>query len=185
MKTLIFNGSPRRQGDTAAMLDVLRAQLGGEFHQIDAYTCGIRPCIDCRWCFSHAGCVVQDEMQAVYRHIDEADNIVIASPIYFSELTGSLLSVMSRLQALWVSKFIRKEPLLREKTRQGVILLAGGGDGTADKAISTATCLIHQMGAEVAGIVCSHDTNHIPAAQDAPALAQIRQIADTLKAGQS
>ncbi len=182
MKILVLNGSPRKNGDTAALLEAFLTNLGGEVYQIHAYDGQIHPCTDCRWCVTHAACALQDAMQEVYTRIDEADVIVMASPIYFSELTGPLLSVASRLQYLWVSKYLRKTPVLSEKTRYGVILLAGGGDGAADKAISTATCLLHQMGAEVYGMVCSHNTNHVPVAEDAAALAQVRTLQQAILA---
>ena len=54
MKTLIFNGSPRKNGETAYMIRTLQKNLGGEFKVVNAYRADIRPCIDCRWCFDHA-----------------------------------------------------------------------------------------------------------------------------------
>ena len=93
MKTLIFMGSPRLHGDTAGLLELLTRKLGGEWKIVDAYRARISPCIDCRYCRQHPGCSIQDEMQEVYKYIEDCDNIVIASPIYFSELTGKLLDV--------------------------------------------------------------------------------------------
>ena len=37
MKTLIFNGSPRKKGETAYMIKTLQEKLGGEFKVVDAY----------------------------------------------------------------------------------------------------------------------------------------------------
>ncbi len=177
MKTLIFNGSPRKNGDTASLLHVFKEAIGGDIQQIDAYFCKIKPCSDCRHCWTHHGCAIRDEMQRVYTLIDEADNIVIASPIYFSELTGALLNILSRLQYLYVSKTFRATDTLTEKRRNGVILLAGGGDGAPTRAAETAACLLHQMDAEVIGTVCSHNTNRLPACQDTAAKANIRTLA--------
>lgn len=177
MKTLIFNGSPRKNGDTASLLRVFKEAIGGDIQQIDAYFCKIKPCSDCRYCWTHHGCAIRDEMQRVYTLIDEADNIVIASPIYFSELTGALLNILSRLQYLYVSKTFRATDTLTEKRRNGVILLAGGGDGAPTRAAETAACLLHQMDAEVIGTVCSHNTNRLPACQDTAAKANIRTLA--------
>lgn len=98
MKTLIFNGSPRKNGDTMGLINEFIKELDGEYKIVNAYYCDIKPCIDCRYCWKNDGCCQQDEMQEVYKYIEECDNILIASPIYFSELTGPLLSVMSRLQ---------------------------------------------------------------------------------------
>ena len=93
MKTLIFNGSPRPKGDTAGLLSLLKEDLAGEYRQVDAYRADISPCVDCRSCWTRKGCAIQDEMQEVYAYIQACDNILIASPIYFSELTGRLLDV--------------------------------------------------------------------------------------------
>ena len=82
MKTLIFNGSPRKNGETAYMIRTLQENLGGDFKVVNAYRADIRPCIDCRWCFDHAGCAVKDEWQEVLSYIEECDHIIMASPVY-------------------------------------------------------------------------------------------------------
>lgn len=180
MKTLIFNGSPRKSGDTVALLNELKAEVGGEFRQIDAYFCDIKPCIDCRFCWTHNGCSVKDKMQEIFSLIDEADNIVIASPIYFSELTGPLLGVLSRLQYFYVSRNFRGEAALTQRKRNGIIILTGGGDGSPERAEKTATILLHHMGAEVIGTVYSHNTNTAPAKNDTEAKREIRTIAERI-----
>lgn len=98
MKTLIFNGSPRIDGDTSSLIKKITEKISGEYKVVDAYRCDISPCVDCRYCWKNNGCPINDEMQDVYKYIQECDNIVIASPLYFSELTGKLLDVGSRLQ---------------------------------------------------------------------------------------
>jgi len=144
MKTLILNGSPRPHGDTAALLRILKENLDGEYRQIDAYRCNISPCIDCRYCKTHSGCAIPDEMQEVYPLIQECDNIVLASPIYFSEVTGRVLDVCSRLQTYFCARIYRGETPI-PKPKRGAVLLAGGGDGAPEKAYSTACTLLHQM----------------------------------------
>ena len=86
MKTLIFNGSPRKPGDTRFMIDYLSERLSGEVHVIDAYTCGVKSCVDCRYCWTHPRCVFPD-FQELDDRIRSCDNIILASPIYFSEVT--------------------------------------------------------------------------------------------------
>ena len=118
MKTLIFNGSPRKNGETAYMIRTLQENLGGDFKVVNAYRADIRPCIDCRWCFDHAGCAVKDEWQEVLSYIEECDHIIMASPVYFEEVTGMLLAVMSRLQTYFSARYIRKEePVPKKKNR--------------------------------------------------------------------
>ncbi len=54
-------------------------------------------------------------MQEVYDYIQECDNILIASLIYFSELTGQLLAITSRLQTYFCAKFFRKETTIAKR----------------------------------------------------------------------
>ena len=123
MKTLIFNGSPRKKGETKKLIQELSQELGGEIKVVDAYTANIRPCVDCRWCFTREGCAVKDEMQEVFSYIQECDHIVIASPIYFEELTGMLLAILSRLQTYFSARYLRKEdPVPRKKQEPSFLL---------------------------------------------------------------
>lgn len=177
MKTLIFNGSPRPDGDTMSLIRALRGELKGECMTVDAYRCNISPCVDCRFCKTHSGCAIQDGMQEVYAYLRECGNVLIASPIYFSELTGKLLDVGSRLQTYYSSRrFRREEPILEAK--RGAVLLAGGGDGSPEKAAGTARALLRLMNCrEIHETVCSHETDRRPAAEDGQALAGVRSIA--------
>ncbi|MDF2542407.1 MAG: putative acetyltransferase [Herbinix sp.] len=177
MKTLIFNGSPRKNGDTVSLINKVIKNLTGEYKIINAYDCRINPCIDCRYCWNHDGCSIQDGMQEVYEYIEECDNILIASPIYFSELTGALLNVGSRLQTYFCARFFRKEkPIM--KSKKGAIIVVGGGDGSVLKAYDTACCLLRHMNAyDILPVVYSHGTNDKPAIEDKTALSGVKGIA--------
>ena len=170
MKTLILNGSPRENGDTVSLIRIATEKLAGEYKIINAYRCNISPCVDCRYCWDHTGCAIEDEMQEVYEYIRECDNILIASPVYFSELTGKLLDLGSRLQTYYCSAAFRKEkPIPKEK--KGAVILVGGGDGSMDKAYSTACTLLHYMNCHnIHELVSSHHTNELPAAKDRNAI---------------
>ena len=82
MKTLILNGSPRKNGDTAQLLELAKAQLQGTYHVVSAYTADIHPCIDCRHCQKQFGCIFADEMEAVYTYLKDCDRILLASPFF-------------------------------------------------------------------------------------------------------
>ncbi len=179
MKTVIINGSPRNNGDTAALISALTEQVGKDVMQFDAYDGSIAPCIDCRACQSSEQCAINDSFNTLLEAINAADIIVIASPVYFSELTGPLLSVASRLQYVWVSDAIHHRPVLDKKPRRGIILLTAGGQGSHTKALETATCLLHQMGVETIDSVCSVNTDRTPAEQDEAAKQRIRALFHT------
>ena len=93
MKTLILNGSPRINGDTSRLIKKFTEKKIDEYKIVSAYRCNISACLDCRNCWINNGCSINDEMQDIYKYIQECDNILIASPLYFSELTGKLLDV--------------------------------------------------------------------------------------------
>lgn len=178
MKTLIINGSPRINGDTASLIKVIKKNIAGEYRIIDAYRCSISPCLDCRFCWKNTGCAINDEMQEIYEYIQICDNILIASPIYFSELTGKLLDVGSRLQTYFCAKYFRnEEPIL--KSKKGAVVLVGGGDGSISKPYETACILLHHMNCHnIHDVVFSHNTNVTPAIADKQTLEGIHSILD-------
>ncbi len=180
MKTLILNGSPRKNGDTSALISMLMENLFGDVKIVNAYDGRIAPCTDCRACRKVEGCVIHDEMQEVYEYLKTCDNVVIASPVYFSELTGQLLNVASRLQIYYSARYIRKEPQLLSR-KKGAVLLAAGGMGDAEKAYQTAVRLLHYMNVhEVFPMVLSANTDKLPACEDMEALIGVKNAAEFL-----
>lgn len=177
MKTLILFGSPRKKGNTASLLDVLCRELRGEYMVVDAYRCGISPCVDCRFCRENPGCSIDDEMRQVYDYIRECDSVVVASPIYFSELTGKLLDVGSRMQTYFCATVLRGEAHTARPKRGGVIL-CGRGTGSVTKPYDTARRIMHYMNCDdVYPVVSSHSTDARPAGEDTEALAAVRGLA--------
>jgi len=131
-KTLILNGSPRIQGETGKMTQLLKSALTGDVVEIRAYDYqGIGPCTDCRFCWSHDHCSRQDDMQVIYQAIDEADQIIFATPVYFAGLPSPLKAIIDRLQLYFASNVIRKEP--QSQKRPTALLLCGGAPHTPDQ----------------------------------------------------
>lgn len=126
MKTLVLFGSARKKGHTRAMLDLFLETLGGEYEIIDAYRLEeeIAPCKDCRFCWHKNGCSIKDDMIDIYQKIEECDNIVLASPMYFHSISGKLKTIIDRLQPYWASYLRNDKPESFRKT--GSILMVGG-----------------------------------------------------------
>jgi len=177
MKTLIFNGSPRKNGNTMSLINELTTRLIGEFKLVDAYYCGIKPCIDCRYCWKNPGCAIKDGMTEIYDYIQECDNIAVASSLNFAELTGQLLSVLSRLQTYYCAEAFRNETPIPKQKRGGIILV-GGGDGSVTGAQKTARLILRHMNAkEIAPAVISHNTDAVAAKDDSEAMSGIMELA--------
>ena len=180
MKTLIINGSPKKNGDTVALILELTKHLNGEVKIISCHD-NIQPCNDCRYCWKHEGCAIEDEMQEVYPYLEVCDNIVIASPIWFSSLSGPTLSLASRVQTLYAAGRFRKLPV-KEKKKNGVIMLVGAEPVTAVIPAQTALTIMKSMNAYRQGVekIYSLDTNNVPAEKDFPALVRCREVAELL-----
>lgn len=165
MKTLILNGSPRKNGDTVCMIQKLKPHLGGEIFQIDCFYEAIAPCCDCRSCRTDSCCPIDDKMQSIYSFIKSCDNIIIASPVHNAGLSSSLLSVASRFQLFSSALIFRHEKLLCNK--KGAVLLAQGGSGGAEKAFDIACLILRSVGADtIFPPVITYDTDHTPASED-------------------
>jgi multimeric flavodoxin WrbA len=176
MKTLIFNGSPRKDGDTAILLNEFTRLIEGECKIVHAFDCNITSCIDCRDCWEHNGCSISDGMQEVYDDIQECDNILIASPVFFTELTGQLLVVASRLQTYFCARYFRKETPIK-KRKKGGILLVQGGSHQADKAADTAKMLLNTMNAmDLAPAVFCLNADSISPGDNTQAMEGVRDI---------
>lgn len=165
MKTVIFNGSPRKNGDTKAIIDALIDRIPGEVTVLNAYDDLIKGCVDCRFCWKKPTCAFPD-----FKRLDDliqpADNLILASPIYFGELTGDLLRMLSKVQVYWSAKFLRKEDIIPQKKR-GALLLAYAGNCNEAYPERTAKILLNNMGvSHYLGCVASPDTDRIPAKED-------------------
>jgi len=119
-------------------------------------------------------------MQEVYRYIEEFDNIILASPIYFSELSGSLLSLLSRVQTYFASKYFRGEDT-NPKKKNGVLILVGAQKGTEEKASATAHTVFRYLNAlPCVANVFLLNTNNVAAIDDNVALKQSQDAANLL-----
>ena len=180
MKTLIFNGSSKLNGDTEALLYKFIAHLHGDVKIISCYN-DIKPCNDCRDCWSKAGCSINDEMQEIYAYIEDCDNIVIASPIWFSSLSGLVLNLASRIQTIYASNYFRKAPISL-KRKNGVIIIVGAEPGTEVIPTQTALTIMKLMNVNRSSVekIYSLDTNNTPAEKDTVALSRCQEVAELL-----
>lgn len=176
MKTLIINGSPRPEGNTVSLLQVLKKHLKGEVVELSAFYSNIAPCVDCRGCWETAKCVVQDEMQIIYD--DDFDNIVVASPVYYGTLPGSVLSLMSRLQPWHAATYFIREPL-KQRPKKSAAILTAGGKGNEERAYHHLGALFKQLNAVGFRdhVACSPNTDTIPAWNDEQAREEVIAIA--------
>ena len=105
MKTIIINGSPRKNWNTAQLLkEAMRGaeSVGDEVEYIDLYDLSYNGCRSCLACkrkgiAEPCKCYWKDELSPVLEKVLQADRLITGSPIYFSEPTGGFRSLLERL----------------------------------------------------------------------------------------
>ena len=105
MYIIAINGSPRKNGNTAALLNKAlegAASQGATTELINLYDLNFKGCVSCFACKlkdgkSYGKCAYKDELTPVLNKIENADAVIIGSPIYFSEVTGEVRSFIERL----------------------------------------------------------------------------------------
>ena len=99
-KVLIVNGSPRAQGCTATALEEMRkvfAEEGIETELIHVGNKAIRGCAACGYCSAHGKCVFDDQVNEAAVKFEEADGLVVGSPVYYGSPNGTILAFLDRL----------------------------------------------------------------------------------------
>jgi len=181
IKTLILNGSPRAKGDGKYIIEKLQGQLNGSVHVIDVYKEEFSPCIDCRYCWTNCKCSINDDMTKLYESIDTFDNIVISSPVYFSELSGPLLSYTSRFQRYYAEKYLMKDHTFEMKVKKGAVILTAGGDcRSIQRPIDTAEIILSHINTKIIGTISTMNTNVITPGNDISLRSQIKTVSKLL-----
>ncbi|MGD9115939.1 MAG: flavodoxin family protein [Dehalococcoidia bacterium] len=130
MKVLGINGSPRRGGNTDLLLaEIMKGaqSKGAETKILVLNDLDIKPCQHCDACFEAGVCRYKDDMQTVYKEMEKADAIVMATPIHFLAPTAQMKAAIDRCQSLWARKYIlEKPPLGDDRPRKGLFVAVGG-----------------------------------------------------------
>jgi len=103
MKILGLSCSPRKQGNTAALLEeaLKGAKQGGA--EVELYSVSgknIQPCDGCWGCMKTGECHIKDDMQELYGKMAEADGIIFGTPIYFYSMGGQMKTIIDRTISL-------------------------------------------------------------------------------------
>ncbi|MBQ3822355.1 MAG: flavodoxin family protein [Thermoguttaceae bacterium] len=100
MKVLIINGSPRVNGNTSralAEMEKIFGELGVETETVQIGNKPIRGCVACGTCFSKGKCVFDDGVNEIAAKFEASDGLVVASPVYYASMNGTLSSCLDRL----------------------------------------------------------------------------------------
>ncbi len=100
MKVLLLNGSPRAGGNTRVALDEMVKIFEAEGVEAEIVTVGNKPvrgCMACGQCGKLGKCVFDDIVNELAPKFEQADGLVVASPVYYASANATLVAVLDRL----------------------------------------------------------------------------------------
>lgn len=128
-KIVILNGSPRMNGNTAELVKAFTEGVESAGHivtRFDLQKMNIHPCLGCckggKDCSSP--CVQKDDMDKIYPFYKEADLVVLASPLYYWNISGQLKAAFDRLFAVAECNADYANPI-----KECALIMAAEGNG--------------------------------------------------------
>jgi arsenate reductase len=133
MLVLGFQGSPRKKGNTSFLLSSFMQaaeSLGAQTRIIEVTQKNIIPCKEYVVCERKGFCPIDDDIKTeIYPLIRQAEVVVLASPIFFFNMTAQLKAVVDRCQLFWARKYKLKLTDPAKKTKRGFLLSVGASKG--------------------------------------------------------
>lgn len=132
----------------------------------------VNPCIACKYCFTHDGiCVQNDDMNEILNDLNQADMLVLASPIYWFDVSAQTKCFIDRMYALAKKGF---------HIRSIAMLLNSGADGVYDAAEAKLKATASYLKWEIKGVVKIPNLQEKGSTNDAKELQQVRDFAKSL-----
>lgn len=98
MEVLAIVASPRRKGLVSTMAQRVLDGAAESKHQVELvnlYDCKLNCCLGCRTC-GKKGCCAQDDFDALFEKVKAADVVVLAAPVYWSNIPGIMKTFFDR-----------------------------------------------------------------------------------------
>jgi len=125
MKILILQASPRAKGSTAWMAEEYKNAAEAAGHEVTLVNVAhkkIAGCLACEYCHGkgNGACIQQDDMQALYPLMAEAEVLVLAAPIYYFTLCAQIQAPIQRMYCVNAPAQVKKMALLTSSYSPGV-----------------------------------------------------------------
>lgn len=132
MKVLTILGSPRKGGNSDTLARHIGKSIeegGGTVEYVYLNGLNLRPCQGCGGCDKTGICVLKDDMGPIYDAVDQADRILLVSPVYFYGLSAQCKIFGDRMQAHWARKYLLKERFRQGGGRKGYLVSTSATKG--------------------------------------------------------
>jgi len=154
-KVIVFRGSPKKNGTTAALLaEVIKGvkSKGAEVVEYDLNDKNLRGCQACNACKKEGAnaCVQNDYLKPVYADLKDADGVILGSPIYMGTVTAQAWILLDRLFPAMNPDFSPRYP----GKKAGLVITHGAPDPAAFKpAVDGITAFFSNLGWQSVGNV--------------------------------
>ncbi len=132
MKIIALQGSPRKKGNTAKILEWMEKELISLGHEIEIIylnSKNIHGCLACAKCKdlpNEIGCVQKDDAIEILEKMVKAQLVIFASPLYFWGVTAQLKAIIDRTYSLYVEYHQPGHASLVDGQRQALLSTGGG-----------------------------------------------------------
>lgn len=123
MKVLLLNGSPHKNGTTAAALGEVAKTLNEEGVETEIIQVGhlkLNGCLGCYACTDLGKCVIDDQVNMIAEKFKAADGLIVGSPVHYAAPAGTLICLLDRL--FYSARFDK-----RDKIGAAVVCARRGG----------------------------------------------------------
>ncbi len=132
---LIINGSPRPNGQSARVVKLLSLLISQnhpdvELREFTVATCDVLGCNGCDYCKTDDECIMSDDMAELIEDLEQAQRVLLVTPIYFAGLPSQTKAVLDRLQPLYwrYRECIESGEPLPSKRPLSLFVVGDGGD---------------------------------------------------------
>jgi multimeric flavodoxin WrbA len=133
MKVIAFNGSPRKEWNTATLLGKAlegAASKGAEtklIHLYDLHFTGCKSCFACKLKGGHSygKCATRDDLTPILKEVEDAGAIILGTPVYFASVSGETKCFMERLMFPYLVYDVARSSLFPAKIHTGFIYTMG------------------------------------------------------------
>lgn len=180
MKVLVLNGCINKNGKTQNLLNLFLNEIEKKNYKIETIetqNMQINHCIGCHRCEKDGMCIYND-LNQVYEKIENADIIVLASPVYFASFTTPLKTLVDRLQVMYARTFTLDKKI---KDKKGILIFTAGRDShkMIDCILLQSKYVFLSTRAKLIDYICQLNTDKINYIED-EVISKIKEIANNL-----
>ncbi|MDO5296238.1 MAG: flavodoxin family protein [bacterium] len=171
MNIVVLFGSPRPKGNTAAMVEAFvegAKEAGHQVSVIDVAKKNIKGCLACEYCHNKGNgtCIQKDDMQEIYPALNEAEILVLASPIYYFTMSAQIQLPLQRFYAIQYP----------HKVKKAVLLLSSHSPNVYDASIRQFESILGYCGFQNGGVITACEGENKTEAK----LAEVKALAKSL-----